>query len=138
MFQFGSAGQGLKPDPVPSFIQVHSVTEDWKESQLTWNNAPLAAENWSGIWVNPVNSPTTWPGIPMEWNVSGAAAQAHQAGQPLRLALFSADTAYHSGRYFYSSDAGEAGRPVLEIVWGEPSTPINYNWFNFVPAVKYQ
>jgi hypothetical protein len=113
MHQFGSAyGEGVEP----SYIQVLAVGEDWDESTLTWNNAPLAAENLSGTWVDPQFD--IWPGTPRQWNVSRAAAQAYAANQPLRLALYSADGAYHSGRYFWSSDAGEEGRPTLRMILG--------------------
>ncbi len=41
--------------------------------------------------------------------MSGAAAEAYVAGQPLRLALYSPDSAFHSGKYFFSSDIGGGG-----------------------------
>jgi hypothetical protein len=135
MFQFGNAGQRQDPGPEPSFIQVLTVAEDWNESLLTWNNAPLAVENLTGTWVDPLQPPTEWPGVPREWDVSRAVAEAYAAGQPLRLALYSADMAQHSGRYFYSSDAGEDARPFLEVTWGEPFTPIRWS---YVPVVQYQ
>jgi hypothetical protein len=115
MHQFGSAyGEGVEP----SYIQVLTVGEDWDESTLTWNNAPLAVENLIGTWVDPQFD--IWPGTPRQWDVSRAAAQAYAANQPLRLALYSADGAYHSGRYFWSSDAGEEGRPTLRVILGVP------------------
>ena len=40
LYQFGNAGAGQ--DPQPSFIQAFTIAEDWEESALTWNNAPLA------------------------------------------------------------------------------------------------
>ena len=123
MFLFGNSGQGLEPAPQPSLIQVSTLREGWEESTITWNNAPLPVENVSRTWVNPVENLPGYPGIPYEWNVSRAAADAYEAGEPLRLVLYSADGAYNSGKYFFSSDTGEwnaEGRPTLEVRWGEP------------------
>lgn len=117
---FGSAGDSSsRPD---SLIQVLTVNEDWDERTLSWNNAPLAVENVSRAWVQPVTQTAPWPGIPYRWDVSYAVAQAYAAGRPLRLAMYSADDAYHSGKYFVSSDTGDwnaAGRPRLDIAFGE-------------------
>lgn len=123
MFKFGNSGQGLEPEPQPSLVQVLTVKADWVEGAITWNNAPLAFENISGTWVDPVDSFPGYPGIPYEWDVSRAVAEAYRSGEPLRLVLYSADAAQHSGKYFFSSDIGEwnaEGRPTLEVVWGEP------------------
>ncbi|WP_322801528.1 DNRLRE domain-containing protein [Thermoflexus sp.] len=119
LHQMGNAG----PAPLPSWIQVLTVREDWEERSLTWNRAPLAWENIGGAWVDPVRSLPNWPGIPYTWDVTRAVAEAYAAGQPLRLALYSADAAYHSGKYFVSSDTEDwnaEGRPTLTIVWGDP------------------
>jgi hypothetical protein len=88
---------------------------------LTWNNAPLALENVSAAWVDPLDSFPGWPGVPREWDVSRAVGEAYAAGTSLRLALYEDDWAYHSGKYFVSSDAGdwnEVGRPTLTVTWG--------------------
>jgi hypothetical protein len=133
MHQFGSAW-GAEVEP--SFIQVLTVAEDWLEDTLTWNNAPLAVENISGTWVEPIGFPG-WPGIPRRWDVSQAVAQALTAGEPLRLVLYSADGAYHSGRYFSSSDTGEwnaVARPTLNVIWGVPPGSEGYH-FMFIPQV---
>ncbi|MGH2535867.1 MAG: DNRLRE domain-containing protein [Candidatus Promineifilaceae bacterium] len=132
--QLGNAGQGLSPPAQPSWIQVHSVAESWDEATITWNNAPLAAENLLGAWSEPHNDPLEWPGLPITWNVTGAVAQAHAAGEPLRLALYEADIAQHSGKYFYSSDAGEAARPVLRITWGTEVEPVAWSFLPLVAA----
>jgi hypothetical protein len=103
----------------PSYIQVLTIDEDWDEATLSWNNAPLAVENISGTWVEPIQFPG-WPGVPRNWDVSKAVEEAYQAGKPLGLALYSADGAYHSGRYFSSSNTGdwnEVARPTLVVRW---------------------
>jgi hypothetical protein len=123
LFQIGNAGMGWEPPPEPSLIQVHTILEDWDESTITWNNAPLSYENVARTWVYPIESIPSGPGVPNEWDLTVAAARAYAARQPLRLVLYSADNAYHSGRYFLSSDAlgwGGTGRPTLTITWGDP------------------
>jgi hypothetical protein len=118
MHQFGSAwGQSVEP----SWLQVLTINENWDEATITWNNAPLAVENLSGTWAEPGSA--DWPGIPRTWDVSKGVIEALAKGKPLRLALYSADGAYHSGRYFSSSNTGDwnaTARPTLQIVWGEP------------------
>ena len=75
-------------------------------------------ENYGGTWVQPVQ--TAGPG-PYSWDVSRALAGAYQAGEPLRLVLYSIDGERHTGKYFWSADgAGEHG-PTLAVVWGEDS-----------------
>lgn len=120
--QSGNAGAGWNPGPQPSYIQVLTIDQDWDENTLTWNNEPLARENIAAKWVNPFG-PTDqpWPGIVHNWDVSRAVAEAYSAGEPLRLAAYSADEATHSGRYFYSSDSDQFAadaRPTLTVVWG--------------------
>lgn len=120
LHQFGNAGEAGQAQP--SWIQVLTTAEDWQESTITWNNAPLAWENITGNWVNPVGDNWNgWPGVPWTWDVSYAVANAHASGQPARLILYEADSAYHSGKFFVSSDTGDwniEGRPTLKIVWG--------------------
>jgi hypothetical protein len=120
LYHWGNSGS--LSDAERSFIQVHSVAEAWSEATLTWNNAPLAFENVSRAWVDPV-SDCNWPCAPRTWDVSYAVARAYAAGQPLRLALYSSDSAYHSGKFFTSSDTedwNENGRPTLQVTWGNP------------------
>jgi hypothetical protein len=124
LHQFGNAGQGWTPPPISSYIQVLTTDQDWNESTLTWNNAPLARENIAGTWVDPLDSLPPWPGVARNWNIGRAVAEAYTAGQPLRLVVYSADGAYHSGRYFSSSEVGDwdaEGRPTISIMWGEPA-----------------
>jgi hypothetical protein len=80
-------------------------------------------ENVGQAWVNPSPDFPGWPGIPWTWDVAQAAGAAYEHGQPLRLALYSADAACHSGKYFSASDAGDwnvLARPALQIIWGAP------------------
>jgi len=123
LHQFGNAGGGSWGEAPDSLIQVLTVAEDWNEATLTWNNAPLAMENLSQTWVNPLDEFPGWPGVPYEWDVSKAVAKAYALGEPLRLALYSADSGQHSGKYFISSDTGdwnEVGRPKIDVYWGDP------------------
>jgi hypothetical protein len=128
LHQFGNAGVGQTPPPVPSYLQVLTLGEAWDENTLTWNTAPLARENVSGAWVDPLSGYGGDPGIPRTWDVSRAVAEAYAAGEPLRLAIYSADWAYHSGRYFWSSDHEDLhseARPTLTVAWGEAESIIH-------------
>jgi hypothetical protein len=125
VYQFG----GSDPSQAQrSLVQVSTVSEAWNEESITWNTAPLAAENVAQSWADPIQSPLPWPGAARTWNLTYAATQAYAAGQQvLRLALYSADGAYHSGKYFTSSETGDwnaVGRPALEIVLGNPETTL--------------
>jgi hypothetical protein len=125
LHQFGNAGAGWNPGPQPSLIQVLTVGEDWNESTLTWNNAPLALENVAAAWVDPFQGSPPPAGVPRQWDVSRAVAQAYAAGQPVRLVLYEADYATHSGKYFRSSDFNETEqdkRPTLIVTWGNSLT----------------
>jgi hypothetical protein len=111
---FGTAGGGEWGDPPDSYIEVLTVGDDWNESTLTWNNAPLASENISGTWVPPTVGA-------YNWNVGRAVTQAYHSGYPVRLVIYSIDGEYHSGKYFYSSDSNDWNgeiRPTLRIVYG--------------------
>lgn len=119
----GNAGEGELGQAADSLIQALTVSQEWDETTLTWNNAPLAIENVSRSWVEPISEWPGWPGPAWEWDLGYAADQAYRSGQPLRLVLYSADGDYQTGKYFSSSDAGdwdEVGRPTLTVVLGEP------------------
>ena len=111
-----------------SLIHVLSVAEDWDETALTWNSAPLAYENLAQLVVPPIDCTNGggqmhWPCTPREWDVSGAVASAYAHGTPLRLVVYSSDSDYHSGKLFSTSETGdwnEAGRPTLFVNWGNP------------------
>lgn len=106
----------------PSLIWLISVDEDWADSTLTWNNAPLAQENLTATWVNVLPAFPGWPGMRYDWDATQAVAQAYAAGRSLNIALYTADTHFHSSKYFTSSDTGDwnaVGRPTLTVVWGD-------------------
>ncbi len=122
---WGNAGP-VPSQSQPSLIQLSTVMEDWNELDpggITWNNAPLAAQNLSATWVYPrTDSGPDFPGVPYEWDATQAVAEAYVAGQPLNVVLYTADTNFDSSKYFLSSEAGdwvEEGRPTLTVVWGE-------------------
>jgi hypothetical protein len=124
--QFGNAGQGWDPGPVRSFIQVLTVGQELTGTlaTLTWNNAPLARENVAMAPVDPLaeGAPAVW----RTWDVSRAVAEAYSVGQPLRLVIYSADDAFHSGRYFRPSSWADAWeRPTLTVRWGDPQATIH-------------
>lgn len=121
MHQFGQSGDVNSPSSTP--IQVLVVNKDFDEPTLSWNSAPLALENVALSWVPVINSFPEWPGVPRTWDISYAADKAYRGNQPLRLALYTADNAYHSGRYFVSADTDDwnkAGRPTIVITYGNP------------------
>jgi hypothetical protein len=120
LHEFGNSGDPGQAKP--SWIQVMTVDRDWDETTLVWNNAPLTSDNFGGAWVDPLSSFPGWPGVPYTWDISRAVAAAYTAGGPLRLVLYSADSDYHSGKYFVSSDTqdwNETGRPTLQITLGD-------------------
>lgn len=131
LYQFG----GSDPSQAErSLIQVLTVDSPWSEATINWNNAPAPVENVSQTWADVIPSALPWPGAARTWDVAWAVSRAYSAATPvLRLALYEADSAYHSGKYFTSSDTGEwnaVGRPTLEVVLGDaagtpPSAPTN-------------
>lgn len=122
LHQFGQAGDAGQA--TASIIQVLTVSPEWNDQTLTWNNAPLAIENVSRARVDPLQSFPGWPGVRRDWDLTYAVAKAYEKNaSEINLALYSADSAYHSGKYFVSSDTGDwnaIGRPTLEITWGTP------------------
>jgi hypothetical protein len=123
LHQFGNAGTGWDPGPVPSLIWVHTISDPWQEGTITWNNAPPSGENVSAAWVDPLPEFPGWPGVPRDWDVSRAVAEAYREGKSLEIVMYTADAAYHSGKYFSTSDMGDwnaEARPRLTIVWGNP------------------
>ena len=102
-------------------IQVFTVSGDWKEETITWNNAPQALENVSRSLVPWLSSYPGAEGIPRTWDVTAAVSEAYLTGNHLDLALYSADSERHSGKYFWSSDFNlDESRPTLQISWVNP------------------
>jgi hypothetical protein len=143
-FLFGNAGGGTWGEPPDSFIQVFTVAEDWEENTLNWNNAPLAIENVAGTWVQPVQ---TGGEKAYEWDLSRAVAEAYATGATkLRLAVYSADGPYHTGKYFWTSDGiywEPSRRPTLKVSWGDDclndcatETPLPPTETPFVPPTE--
>jgi hypothetical protein len=121
LYQFGNAGGGEWGPAPSSLIQVFTVAGDWREESITWNNAPQAVENISQTWVPWLSSYPGAEGIPRTWDVTNAVAEAYLSGKPTRLALYSADTERHSGKYFWSSEFDlEESRPTLQVLWIDP------------------
>jgi hypothetical protein len=121
LYQFGNAGGGKWESAPSSLIQVFTVAGDWKEETMTWNNAPQAVENISRSKVPWLDSYPGADGIPRTWDVTMAVSEAYLTGKPLRLALYSADSQMHSGKYFWSSEFDlKESRPSLDISWGNP------------------
>lgn len=109
----------------PSYIQILRIDQPWSPSTISWNNAPQAVENYHpGTWVPPYNVGSSGsPGVIRTWDVTQALMDVYSSGEPLRLALYSADSAMHSGKYFRSSETaawGGAYPPTLTIEWGNP------------------
>ncbi|MCB0209121.1 MAG: DNRLRE domain-containing protein [Anaerolineae bacterium] len=105
-----------------SLMQVLTVKDLWDESSISWNNAPLAVENVAAAEVDVIQDFPGWPGVATVWDVSYAVAEAYKNGTPLNLALYEADWAYHSGKYFVSAETGDwnaVARPTLKVTWGD-------------------
>jgi len=110
-----------------SYIQIFSISEDWSESTLTWNNAPLAKENLTGTWIEPIRfppAPNEWTKLPARvWDVTQVVAEAYAARQTANLAMYEADEHINSGKQFVGSDTPDwnaYNRPVLKVIFGNP------------------
>lgn len=124
LYEYGNAGK--KGVANPSCIQVAVVGGGWDPATLAWNNAPLVQENIGQTIVNTVSWPVPLPGKANSWDVSRALASAYAAGQSfLQLVFYSSDSAYSTGKYFYSSTIGDwnaQGRPTLQVTLGTVSS----------------
>lgn len=112
----------------PSYVQLFAVDNSWEEHTLTWNNAPMARESVSATWVQPLAEFSGWPGVAYEWDATQAVARAYAASEPLSIALYSADTPFHSSKYLTSSETGDwnrEGRPKLAVLWGQPVATVD-------------
>lgn len=102
-------------------ITAKRITQSWKESKLTWNNAPSVTSSNSASVV--VNTLVTAPGAEVELDVSNLVSDAMAAGAwyGIRLELSTADTDPH---FIWSSDAGLLERrPELEVEWSRAPRP---------------
>jgi hypothetical protein len=127
MHLYGNSGTWGDPvfQPYRSLIQVFTTDSNWQESTLNWNNAPSPNENISRTWVFPEEDFPGWPGVAYDWDLTYAIQKAYQNGDSkISLALYSADGAYHSGKYFSTSEVEEwnaVARPTLSIIYGTPN-----------------
>jgi hypothetical protein len=108
------------PEALNSLIQIMEVAQDWDESTLSWNNAPIPIENVSQAWVGYITMEDL--GKAYNWDVGRSAGKAYASGEPLRLALYSADAYGPNGKYFFSSDeTWQIMRPSLTVELGDTS-----------------
>lgn len=116
-----------------SHVWLSSVTDPWQEMTIHWNNAPLAQENFSLTHIPPKITPLVWPGDPYTWDATQAVAEAYAAGQPVNFALYDSATGQDSSKYLTASEVGLgdgtpnwdiAGRPRLDVVWGDPAATV--------------
>ena len=127
MHLFGNSGNWDDPvfQPYRSLIQASVTDSGWSESTLNWNNAPGVKENISRTYVDPIEIFGGWPGVAYDWDLTYAIQQAYQNGdQEISVVLYSADGAYHSGKYFSTSEVDDwnaAARPTLTISYGNPA-----------------
>jgi hypothetical protein len=126
LHQFGNSGTEGDAvfQPYRSIIQVFLTDSNWEENSITWNNAPQILENVASKQVDPLVEFPNWPGVRHDWDLTYAVQQAKLAGQDtISLALYSADGAYHSGKYFSTSEVPDwniAARPALSILYSAP------------------
>jgi len=119
MYVWGHAGD-INYD-TPSLVHVYSVSNDWNEQTITWNNAPYIDTYISQNWVSAPPPNTGFPGIANSWDVTSAVQSAYTSGQMVNLVLYSSDNWMDSGKYIVSSNTGDwnaAGRPILTVKWG--------------------
>jgi len=121
---YGNAGDWGDPvfQPYRSLIQAGVTDSNWSENTLNWNNAPILKENLSQTWVYPEQFFPGWPGVPYEWDITHAVNNAIAQGEDsVSIVLYSADGAYHSGKYFSTSEVEEwnaVARPTMILDYG--------------------
>jgi len=122
--------------PHDSYVWLYSISDDWSETGITWNNAPLAQQNIDMVRIAPLSSHPGWPGIPYTWDATEAVAAAYAADQPVSLAIYDSANQRNTSKYFTSSetdDWNEEGRPTLTVVWGQQTAQLQKS-FQAVPA----
>ncbi len=119
LHQFGNAGGGEWGEPPPSYMSASLLEAAIDEETVSWNSTPGVAETGPVVLVQPMSGPVVWPGVAWQWDVSRLLASAYTQGKnSLDLVWYSADAAYHTGKYFTSSETGDwnvAGRPALLV-----------------------
>jgi hypothetical protein len=114
-------------DVLTSPVQVHRLEGGWVDEPLaecvTWNTAPLAAENVGYGEVTPI--PSHEERRDVTFDVTPLVARAVIRAEPLNIALYGADTTANTGKYFVSAEGGweDANHPHLVISHGEPVDP---------------
>ncbi|QQR91780.1 MAG: DNRLRE domain-containing protein [Myxococcales bacterium] len=119
MHHFGNSLPSEAPD---SYIQVHTTAAQWDEQTITWNNAPSAIENLSGVVVQPLPAGST-DVVAYEWDASRAVAASYEEGSEVALVLYSGDGPRHTGKYFTASDGSDGNpfrRPALLVTLADP------------------
>lgn len=127
LYQTGGSGPASNGQgPYSELIQVLSFGEDFTDTTISWNSAPLALRNFTRTSVPPLvgcGGSIPWPCTPRTWDVTRLVAEAYQQGLPARIVLYSADSNYSTGKYFTSSNTADwnyQGRPKLTVEWGNP------------------
>jgi len=126
LHHWGNSGNPSAPEdenrPHDSYVWLYSISDDWTETGITWNNAPLAQKNLDVVRITPLSSHPGWPGIPYTWDATEAVASAYAASQPVNLAIYDSANQRNTSKYLTSSECGDwnaEGRPTLTVVWGE-------------------
>jgi hypothetical protein len=107
-------------------VQVHRIEGEWMDLPLdqcvTWNTAPLAAEN-AGFGLVTPDVPEG--GKRVVFDVTPIVARAVLAGEAASFALYGADTGANTGKYFASSETGwgESAQPLLTVTHGPAADP---------------
>ena len=107
----------------PSWVHLFMIRDPWTEMGVHWNNAPMAQENISAVWINPRGEVFNAIGDPYQWDATYAVMDAYKQGNSLNLAIYSSDTEMHSSKYLGSSESYDiyaVNRPTLEVKWGNP------------------
>lgn len=130
MFHFGGDTDEDPGDPSfevqTSRIQAHRLEGAWTdlplEQGVTWNTAPVAAENVGYGEVTP-EIPAGSNGKTVSFDLTPMVARAVARGEPLSLALYGADWTANTGKYFVSSEGGwqPSDRPTLIVRHGPPT-----------------
>lgn len=132
-----------------SFAQVYEIDGDVEDTTMNWNNAPQVIQNTLGSYMCDIreyfndtyDAQTVHQSVcendnlyfdvngnvahaQVDFDVTRLVAEAYEAGEPVKFAVYTADYPLHSGKYFRSSETSDpAFRPKLTVVWGEPGTP---------------